>query len=265
MTAMEILVVLVGILSTAFGRPDGGYNYEAPSGHGGGGSEPVIQKHIYVHVPPPDPEFHAPPQRVVPAPPPKKHYKIVFIKAPTYAPPAAPVIPEIPQNQEKTLIYVLHKNPSDAPPIVIPTAKPTQPSKPEVYFIRYKTQKEVGYAGGQDGGHGGGAAGGGHGGHGAIIGGHGGGAVAGHGGGHGALIGGGHGSGHGGGVIAGVGVLGHGLSGHSHDSGYSPSSPSSTAVYSSSTAAPVLSSPRAPFLRVRTATPKFVTPTPTTS
>ncbi|CAB0006659.1 unnamed protein product [Nesidiocoris tenuis] len=126
-------LVLASCLVGAFGRPDG-YNYNNfASPHG----EPLIQKHIYVHVPPPDPEFHSPPQRVVPAPPAKKHYKIVFIKAPTYSPPAAPVIPELQQHQEKTLIYVLHKNPVDAPPIVIPTAKPTQPSKPEVYFIRY--------------------------------------------------------------------------------------------------------------------------------
>ncbi|XP_073983657.1 uncharacterized protein [Rhodnius prolixus] len=138
--------ILVGLcaLGIAYGRPDGYSNFENPLG------EPLVQKHIYVHVPPPDPEFHAPPQRVVPAPPPKKHYKIVFIKAPTYSPPQAPVIPELQQHQEKTLIYVLHKNPSDAPPIVIPTAKPTQPSKPEVYFIRYKTQKEVGYGGGPE-------------------------------------------------------------------------------------------------------------------
>lgn len=124
--------MLFAAIAGVAARPDGGYQYAEPV-HS---QEPIIQKHIYVHVPPPDPEFHAPPQRVVPAPPPKKHYKIVFIKAPTYTPPAAPVIPELQQNQEKTLIYVLHKNPSDAPPIVIPTASPTQPAKPEVYFIR---------------------------------------------------------------------------------------------------------------------------------
>ncbi|XP_014245639.1 pollen-specific leucine-rich repeat extensin-like protein 2 [Cimex lectularius] len=141
---MKFLVVVAAFLSSVLAAPDG-YHYDNPHG------EPLVQKHIYVHVPPPDPEFHAPPQRLVPAPPPKKHYKIVFIKAPTYAPPQVPVIPELQQHQEKTLIYVLHKNPSEAPPIVIPTAKPTQPSKPEVFFIRYKTQKEVGYAGGHEG------------------------------------------------------------------------------------------------------------------
>lgn len=36
---------------------------------------------------------------------------------------------------------MLVKRPDEQPDIVIPTAAPTQPSKPEVYFIRYKTQK----------------------------------------------------------------------------------------------------------------------------
>lgn len=73
-------------------------------------------------------------------PPPQKHYKIVFIKAPTPPAPTAPVIPLIPQNEEKTLVYVLVKKPEEQPEIVIPTQAPTQPSKPEVYFIKYKTQ-----------------------------------------------------------------------------------------------------------------------------
>nr|AWK28276.1 tweedle family cuticle protein [Nilaparvata lugens] len=121
---------------------------------GGGGPAPIVQKHIYVHVPPPDPDFQGPRQPVIPPPPPKKHYKIVFIKAPSYPQVQAPVIPAPQSDIEKTLIYVLHRNPTDAAPIVIPTAKPTQPAKPEVYFIRYKTKKELG---GPGGGHGGGS------------------------------------------------------------------------------------------------------------
>lgn len=74
--------------------------------------------------------------------PPQKHYKIVFIKAPTPPTPTAPVIPLQPQDQEKTLIYVLVKKPEEQPEIIIPTPAPTQPAKPEVYFIKYKTQKQ---------------------------------------------------------------------------------------------------------------------------
>lgn len=53
-----------------------------------------------------------------------------------------PVIPPPQQNEEKTLVYVLVKKPEEQPDIVIPTPIPTLPSKPEVYFIRYRTQNE---------------------------------------------------------------------------------------------------------------------------
>ena len=66
----------------------------------------------------------------------------MFIKAPSPPAPTAPIIPQLPQTEEKTLVYVLVKKPEEQPDIVIPTPAPTQPSKPEVYFIRYKTQKE---------------------------------------------------------------------------------------------------------------------------
>lgn len=75
-------------------------------------------------------------------PPIQKHYKIVFIKAPSPPTPRPPVIAPPQQNEEKTLVYVLVKKPDDQPEIVIPTPAPTQPSKPEVYFIRYKTKKQ---------------------------------------------------------------------------------------------------------------------------
>ncbi|XP_055919809.1 uncharacterized protein LOC129951591 isoform X2 [Eupeodes corollae] len=103
--------------------------------------QPVIHKHVYVHVPPPEPEYPEARKPIV-VPPPQKHYKIVFIKAPSPPAPRAPVIPQIQQNEEKTLVYVLVKKPDEQPDLVIPTPAPTQPSKPEVYFIRYKTQKE---------------------------------------------------------------------------------------------------------------------------
>ncbi|RZF36359.1 hypothetical protein LSTR_LSTR010400 [Laodelphax striatellus] len=67
----------------AIGAHTGGA-YLGAHGGGAGGAAPIVQKHIYVHVPPPDPDFQGPRQPVIPPPPPKKHYKIVFIKAPSY-------------------------------------------------------------------------------------------------------------------------------------------------------------------------------------
>lgn len=71
---------------------------------------------------------------------PQKHYRIVFIKAPTEAPVTYPTIPLQPPDEEKTLVYVLVKKPDPPPDLVLPKPATTVPTKPEVYFIRYKTQ-----------------------------------------------------------------------------------------------------------------------------
>ncbi|XP_062701162.1 uncharacterized protein LOC109397684 isoform X1 [Aedes albopictus] len=134
--------------------PNGGYSYGPPplppsisvNSYGSATSEygppsqaPIIHKHVYVHVPPPEDEVPTT-RKPITVPPPQKHYKIVFIKAPSPPSQAPPVIPPLPQNEEKTLVYVLVKKQEEQPDIVIPTPAPTPPSKPEVYFIRYKTQ-----------------------------------------------------------------------------------------------------------------------------
>ncbi|KAH8332396.1 hypothetical protein KR074_002618 [Drosophila pseudoananassae] len=114
------------------------------SGYNNAPQETKVHKHIYVHVPPKDfEEEDAIQTRVHHQQGPKqKHYKIVFIKAPSAPAIRPPVVPPPPQNEEKTLIYVLHKKPEQEQDIVIPTPPPTKPSKPEVYFIKYKTKKE---------------------------------------------------------------------------------------------------------------------------
>nr|XP_026495132.1 early nodulin-75 [Vanessa tameamea] len=127
---------------SSYGPPS--TSYGVPAAQYGPPQQPIVHKHVYVHVPPPDNELPAL-RKPVYVPPPQKHYKIVFIKAPTPPTPTAPIIPVQPQNEEKTLVYVLVKKPEEQPEIVIPTPAPTQPSKPEVYFIRYKTQKQEGY------------------------------------------------------------------------------------------------------------------------
>ncbi|ENN80438.1 hypothetical protein YQE_03142, partial [Dendroctonus ponderosae] len=127
----------------SYGPPSGPPAGPPPSKYGPPAQSPVVQKHVYVHVPPPEKDLPKPRKPIAVAPA-QKHYKIIFIKAPTPPTPTAPVIPVQPQNEEKTLVYVLVKKPEEAPEITIPTPAPTQPSKPEVYFIRYKTKKENG-------------------------------------------------------------------------------------------------------------------------
>lgn len=94
--------------------------------------EAVVTKHVYVHVAPEDP-----PQLLPPPAAPRKHYKIIFIKAPTQASHQRQVIQAAAQQapiEEKTLVYVL----VDRPQQQVVVQPPVQPSKPEVYFIKYK-------------------------------------------------------------------------------------------------------------------------------
>ncbi|KAJ6641946.1 hypothetical protein Bhyg_06891 [Pseudolycoriella hygida] len=130
----------VGLSSGSFG---GGLSSGTFSGGAafGGSSAPqqtLIQKHIYVHVPPPEPEVLRPQQQIQ-AGVAQKHYKIIFIKAPSPPTPSPAQIALAQQNQEKTIVYVLVKKPDEIGDVAIPSVPPTQPSKPEVYFIKYKT------------------------------------------------------------------------------------------------------------------------------
>lgn len=101
----------------------------------------TIHKHIYVHVPPPEFEepAHLPTPLVVEN---RKRYNIVFIKAPSVRQPSiARQLQAQTQTEDKTIIYVLVKK-NDQPTQIIPhTLTEVKPDKPEVYFIKYKTQK----------------------------------------------------------------------------------------------------------------------------
>ncbi|CAH0547679.1 unnamed protein product [Brassicogethes aeneus] len=115
------------------------------------GSGPIIHKHVYVHVAPEDPEepFRNAP---IPVAPKQIHHKILFIKAPSEAPKAPRIVgQQAGQQEEKTLVYVLVKKPEELGDIQIPQPAPIQPSKPEVYFIKYKTNKEGGASSGGSG------------------------------------------------------------------------------------------------------------------
>lgn len=103
--------------------------------------EPIVSKHFYVHAAPEEPEDEAGP-RFVPIGRSQKTYKIIFIKAPNYSL-KSQVIPVLPQNEEKTIVYVLSKKPDFDQNIQLPEPTPTEPSKPEVFFVKYKTQEEA--------------------------------------------------------------------------------------------------------------------------
>lgn len=71
----------------------------------------------------------------------RKHYKIIFIKTPNVQPSAAQIALQQAQQEEKTIVYVLVKKPEDQADINIPQLPSLPPSKPEVYFIKYKANR----------------------------------------------------------------------------------------------------------------------------
>ena len=73
----------------------------------------LIQKHIYVHVPLPEPKEHIS-QRVPQFRPAQKHYNFVFIKVPTPPTPTAANIQLPGQDEQMTIIYVLVKKPDES-------------------------------------------------------------------------------------------------------------------------------------------------------
>ncbi|PZC79991.1 uncharacterized protein LOC110374277 [Helicoverpa armigera] len=100
-----------------------------------------VFKHFYVHAAPEEPEVVKPRAPIV-LPAPQKHYKIIFVKAPTESSAPNVIAPVQPQNEEKTIVYVLVKKPDEQPEVVLPKIEQKPPSKPEVYFIKYKNKED---------------------------------------------------------------------------------------------------------------------------
>lgn len=111
-----------------------GYEYSQPK------DQIIVNKNIYYYKAPTEFEIQ-PTIQTVKLPKPQKNYKIIFIKAPSVPAPSS-VIQVAPQNEEKTLVYVLVKKPDEQSELVVPSPAPTQPSKPEVYFVKYSAKRE---------------------------------------------------------------------------------------------------------------------------
>lgn len=113
---------------------------------GGGGSGPVqvqVTKDIYVHVAPEDnsEQFNSGGSGPAVA---RKNYKIIFIKAPSNdAAYQQQLGAALQRTEEKTIVYVLSKRPEALEQVdsAGPGGNQT-PTKPEVYFIKYKAQSQ---------------------------------------------------------------------------------------------------------------------------
>lgn len=99
----------------------------------------IITKDVYVHAAPEEPEEFV--RQDIQPQVNHKHYKIVFIKVPQASVQQQIQVQQQAQNEEKTIVYVLVKKP-ELNTEIINQQTPVHPvSKPEVYFIRYKTHK----------------------------------------------------------------------------------------------------------------------------
>ncbi|KAJ2954307.1 hypothetical protein O0L34_g2559 [Tuta absoluta] len=140
--------------SDASASSQGGYQYQSSSEYQSSAVQKYQQfyknwqqapaqvfKHFYVHAAPEEPEQ----PRIPPAvnlPPPQKHYKIIFIKAPTQTVYQPQYIPVPQPNEEKTIVYVLVKKPEEQQQVIVPKVEQKAPTKPEVFFIKYNNKAD---------------------------------------------------------------------------------------------------------------------------
>lgn len=107
--------------------------------------ETIVSKRFFIHSAPEehDDDYK---ERTINVGTPRKNYNVVFIKAPhkTNKGGKLRIVPAA--NEEKTVIYVLNKK-TDAADIEAEVQDVVQAThKPEVFFIKYKTQEEAQHA-----------------------------------------------------------------------------------------------------------------------
>lgn len=102
----------------------------------------VITKQFFIHAAPEDvdEEYQEKHIRLGPA---KKHYNIVFIKSPSISNRKTAVKISPAAHEEKTIIYVLNKKAEAAEIRAEILEQPTTTTKPQVVFIKYKTNEEA--------------------------------------------------------------------------------------------------------------------------
>uniref|UniRef100_A0A1A9ZIE6 DUF243 domain-containing protein n=1 Tax=Glossina pallidipes TaxID=7398 RepID=A0A1A9ZIE6_GLOPL len=103
---------------------------------------PIIHKQFYLISAPEDPDPQGAKRHLVLGRP-QKNYRVVFIKAPSSGAENIKYSAEFAPQEEKTVIYVLSKKENELSANDISTPPPIPASKPEVFFIKYKTEQEA--------------------------------------------------------------------------------------------------------------------------
>ena len=137
-----------GSLSSYGGQGGSSGGFGSGAGFSSGSSQnyaPIVTKQFYLHAAPEENDNDGI-QKTVSLGPAHKNYRVVFIKAPHSSAKSSSVRFTAPQNEEKTVIYVLSKK-TDASDIQTNIdAAQSVPSKPEVFFIKYRTPEEADHA-----------------------------------------------------------------------------------------------------------------------
>ncbi|XP_037888854.1 uncharacterized protein LOC119637100 [Glossina fuscipes] len=103
---------------------------------------PIIHKQFYLISAPEDPDPQGGKRHLILGRP-QKNYRVVFIKAPSSGTENIKYSAEFAPQEEKTVIYVLSKKENELSANDISTPAPIPASKPEVFFIKYKTEQEA--------------------------------------------------------------------------------------------------------------------------
>ncbi|XP_037943742.1 uncharacterized protein LOC119676573 [Teleopsis dalmanni] len=108
-------------------------------------AEALVTKRFFIHSAPEE-EEEARSEKTITVGQARKNYNVVFIKAPSRAAQRTSVKIRPAANEERTVIYVLAKK-HDSSEVDAQVIEPaTTTSKPEVYFIKYKTSEEAAHA-----------------------------------------------------------------------------------------------------------------------
>ncbi|GBP15156.1 hypothetical protein EVAR_72855_1 [Eumeta japonica] len=154
----SILFALSLVVVTA-ATPQLGYGYEqqqlsaypAIGGHHGGDKylppgttspKPLVRKQFFTISAPKDDDGQPKNKHLVLGRP-QRNYRVIFIKAPTSENVKLKYSAEYAPQEEKTVIYVLSKKDNELDASDIATPSPSAPTKPEVFFIKYKTPEEA--------------------------------------------------------------------------------------------------------------------------
>nr|CAH7760419.1 unnamed protein product [Callosobruchus chinensis] len=111
---------------------DSSFAYEEPG---------KISKQVYFFDAPEE-EVVQPKIKVI-SPPPQKTVKLIFVKAPTQPSASTVKLVAPPSTEEKTVVYVLSKNPDEQQIEIEAGTNQKASSKPEVYFVKYNNQAEA--------------------------------------------------------------------------------------------------------------------------